>query len=464
MSLSTLFGLAGDVPMHALTLRFYAKELEKSYQAQLHEQSLPLFRLTLFVAICAISVFYPADKIIFPDDYALMWDLRTFVMLPSVALALLFSTLASFDRYRKLFGWFAVSASGFSMAFGIFWYGKVGLMYFTFGTTIVAMFSLVLIGLPIMFATVTTWTFVLAATAAIVHSSSQPILTFAASNLLLVSCLILTIAAYRTENLSRRLYYKSMQLVEEQERIRAAKEQRSVWLENMAAFFRHEMKTCIRGLQTSLDLLTQRSAESLPIGPYVERARRCSETIDAIARGVATATSIESAIHREERISFELAPLVEEQVEVYRENYQDCCFIYQCDQRLLPVFGQVELIVLLLNNLVANALDYHVQGTPITIALGRRRACAVLEVTNKGPLLPVNRRELFDLFRSFRNAESPEEHHGIGLYVVKLIAEGFGGRVEAEDLTDKTGVVFQVAIPFAAVRGVDSGTAQVIQR
>lgn len=459
-----LFGLESDAPIHALTLKFSSSAIEQGYQARVHEQSLPLYRSILVAAILAIAAFYPSDKALFPNDYVLMWGLRTFLMIPAAVVALVLSFLSYFARYRDFCSCLAVSASGWSMALGVYWYGEPGLMYFTFGTSIVAMFSLLLMGLPTLFAAATTWPFVMAAAAAIIHSSPQLALTAAATTLLLVACLSLTIAAYRTENLSRRLYYKSMQLVEEQEHIRTSEEQRSIWLENMAEFFRHEVRTCIRGIQTSLELLTRRSAESLLIEPYIERARRGIEMIDAIARGVTTATSIESAVYSEQRATFALATLVAEQVEGYRINYLGCEFVYRPDESLLPVSGRDDLFIQLLNNLVANAVDYHVEGTPIVISLARQRDFAVLEVTNTGPLLPTNRNDLFDLFRSFRDARTREGHHGIGLYVVKLIAEGYGGSVQAENLADETGVVFRVAIPCVAGQGAEASTAEAIQR
>ena len=68
-------------------------------------------------------------------------------------------------------------------------------------------------------------------------------------------------------------------------------------------------------------------------------------------------------------------------------------------------------------------------------------------VTNPGPPLPERMRsQLFDSMVSVRAAGS-DKHLGLGLYVARLIAEGHGGRIKAENSED--GVRFSVVLPVA---------------
>ena len=74
-----------------------------------------------------------------------------------------------------------------------------------------------------------------------------------------------------------------------------------------------------------------------------------------------------------------------------------------------------------------------------------------LEVANDGPPLPTTAHgELFETLVSNR-ARRPDgpPHLGIGLYVVRRIAEAHGGRAEAENGPGDQGAVFTVWLPVA---------------
>jgi signal transduction histidine kinase len=72
-----------------------------------------------------------------------------------------------------------------------------------------------------------------------------------------------------------------------------------------------------------------------------------------------------------------------------------------------------------------------------------------LAVENDGPPLPeamVPR--LFDSMVSLRAPEPGREagHLGLGLYIVRLVAEFHGGRVKASSLAGRTGARFEVEV------------------
>jgi len=205
--------------IHPLTLRFVSRPLEQAYQAHLNEESLPLVRLVLVAAVFNITVFYPSDRALFPQGYELIWLLRTTLMLPAVILTFVLTFWSNFYKYRAPFIWLAVSASGWVMPFGVFWYGPSGVMYFALGTIMIATFGLLMLGLPFVFSILTTWSFVLAVSGAIAYVVTDLSVAVTIIQLLIISCTILTVAAYRFENFSRRLFYRSRQLIAEQERL-----------------------------------------------------------------------------------------------------------------------------------------------------------------------------------------------------------------------------------------------------
>jgi K+-sensing histidine kinase KdpD len=95
-------------------------------------------------------------------------------------------------------------------------------------------------------------------------------------------------------------------------------------------------------------------------------------------------------------------------------------------------------------------VSFAVPGTAIEISLVRHGNEAALAVVNRGPLLPeAMRHQLFDSLVSVRASGGDRPHLGLGLYIVTLIAEFHGGRVEADNLPDNSGVRIGVVLPTA---------------
>lgn len=102
----------------------------------------------------------------------------------------------------------------------------------------------------------------------------------------------------------------------------------------------------------------------------------------------------------------------------------------------------------MLDNLISNGIEHSRAGTPIVISLEKHDRQVVLSVSNEGPKLPADKDSLFDLYVSMRDPKyQRREHLGLGLYIVKLVAESHGGQVQARDLETKEGVIFTVTLP-----------------
>jgi len=117
------------------------------------------------------------------------------------------------------------------------------------------------------------------------------------------------------------------------------------------------------------------------------------------------------------------------------------------------VAGAPDLCAQMLDKLVANAVEFRTGGA-VDVALVGDGADARLVVSNEGPLLPgAMAGRLFDSMVSVRDPARTRDEAprlGLGLYIVRLIAEFHGGHARAENRADGRGVTVVVTMPLAA--------------
>ena len=223
---------------------------------------------------------------------------------------------------------------------------------------------------------------------------------------------------------------------------------RILWLENLARFLRHELKNTTIGVTSSLDLIERRS-QTDAIAKYVKRARTSVLFMQRLLDSVGNATTLEASFTKEPKTRLDLAELIHQCSDNYKALYRDTRLIVECEDNV-EVNGNHTHLVQLLDKLVANAVDHSNQGTPITVALKKANGHAVLSVADEGEPLPEDKERMFELFVSMRHAERRgSDNLGLGLYIVKLIADSHGGKVKAEGLADRKGALFTVTLPLA---------------
>lgn len=124
---------------------------------------------------------------------------------------------------------------------------------------------------------------------------------------------------------------------------------------------------------------------------------------------------------------------------------------------LPPVRMDENALTLVILNLVDNAIKYAADAGVVHVGIRRTPGGVVLWVRDFGPGIPLDERErIFDRFYRARNARDRNiRGSGIGLSLVKHIAEAHGGRVTVEIPrgSDRPGVgtFFGVHLPASAV-------------
>ena len=222
------------------------------------------------------------------------------------------------------------------------------------------------------------------------------------------------------------------------------------YLEQLARRLSHELRTPITVVRSSLDAL-----ELDPGGTdrevFLSRARDGLRRLDTIISRMSEAARLEQALAESEPEDFDLRDVVDAAVQSYGTVWPAVAFRFEAPATPCPVNGMPDLVVQMLDKLVANAVDFHAPDTAVQLALERRGPEIVLEVRNLGPPLPeAMAGRLFESMVSIRDGKGPGDPHlGLGLYIVRLVAEAHGARVRARNLPTGDGVAMGIVFPAA---------------
>jgi dedicated sortase system histidine kinase len=220
--------------------------------------------------------------------------------------------------------------------------------------------------------------------------------------------------------------------------------------EHMASRLSHELRTPVAVVRSSLDNL---SLQPLPdeARVYIERAQGGLNRLAAILTRMTEATRLEQSLAEAERERIDLGKLVGACVDGYRIAYPQRTIDWATPQDTLWIDGAPDLVAQMLDKLVANAVEFGTPATPVVVRLARAGGKARLTLDNDGPLLPEGMTgRLFDSMVSVRRETGGDVPHlGLGLYIVRLIAEFHGGKARADNRNDGGGVVVTVTLPLA---------------
>jgi dedicated sortase system histidine kinase len=226
------------------------------------------------------------------------------------------------------------------------------------------------------------------------------------------------------------------------------------YLRSLASKLSHELRTPLAIVTSSLENLEHEGLEGAP-AEYSARARDGADRLRRILNAMSEASRVEELMAHAEPEVFDLKRVLSPTVAAYRDVYPDRRFEFHCTSAATMMRGSPELLIQMLDKLVDNAADFSSDGDLIAIRLEPAAAGLELSVHNPGPPLPERMRsQLFDSMVSVR-AGGSDRHLGLGLYVAKLIAEGHGGRISADNADG--GVRFSVVLPIADAKLAEVG-------
>lgn len=216
------------------------------------------------------------------------------------------------------------------------------------------------------------------------------------------------------------------------------------YLRTLASKLSHELRTPLAIVNSSLENLEHETL-SPEAADYTARARDGAARLRKILDAMSEASRVEELMQSVEPERFDLRAALASATEAYALAWPERRFRFDAEMESAFMHGSPELVVQLMDKLVDNAVSFSDTDAEIGIRLDASGDGYRIAVTNPGPPLPDKMRQrLFDSMVSLRSGD-PGKHLGLGLYVSRLIAEGHGGRIEADNV--EGGVVFRVHLP-----------------
>ncbi|MEM8499598.1 MAG: ATP-binding protein [Pseudomonadota bacterium] len=221
------------------------------------------------------------------------------------------------------------------------------------------------------------------------------------------------------------------------------------YLQSLSRKLSHELRTPLAVVHSSLDNLEREQLDKQAT-VYLQRAKDGATQLSHILSAMSEATRVEESIASADKERCDLLTLLTDISRAYSDIYprHTVQFNNLTGQDSFPMQLAPELIAQMLDKLMENAVDYAPSGSTIDISCARTQDQTAITVSNEGEALSDSmRNQLFQKMVSMRSGSDQGMHLGLGLHIVRLIAEFHHGEVKAYNLANNIGVCFEVCLP-----------------
>jgi len=206
----------------------------------------------------------------------------------------------------------------------------------------------------------------------------------------------------------------------------------------------HELKTPLSVVRMFAELLlTKRVQSEEKQEQYLELICRESERLSALIENVLDFAALEGGKRKYELRDGHLEDVVTRAIDTFRYRIEseggDVCL--EVDPELPLVRLDEQAVLLSVINLLDNAVKYG-RGSPVQVRIERDEDFVKISVRDRGPGIPPGEhRRVFERFYRTRKNPVDVRGSGIGLSLVKHIAEAHGGKAWAENAPEGGAIV-----------------------
>jgi PAS domain S-box-containing protein len=221
---------------------------------------------------------------------------------------------------------------------------------------------------------------------------------------------------------------------------------------DFVSFVTHQLRTPLSGVKWMLELAMDTMENPEESRSYIQDARLSTDRLIGLVNDLLDISRLERGkwqityrnldiVEITQTVIDELTPLSAE---------KGLSLSMEAAEGLPPVYGDAQLLRQAILNLISNAVKYTPENGKIDVRVRRDGEQVLWSVTDTGIGIPkADMTRLFEKFYRAGNVQVVEtEGTGLGLYLVRLIIERFGGKVWCES-TEGAGSKFFFTIPPA---------------
>jgi len=226
------------------------------------------------------------------------------------------------------------------------------------------------------------------------------------------------------------------------ERVRRAMEREQRFTADAA----HELRTPLAAIKTNLQVIQRARSDGereefvAALGVSVDRASRLVDQLLTLSR-------LDPLYQRSSGLEQrDLASLIGDALPGWRDAAARQQLSLYAQLEFAPCLLNADAMLILLRNLLENAMRYTPAGGSITLRCGMQGQHAMLEVSDTGPGIPPAMRErVFERFVRLAGASQPGS--GLGLSIVRQIVEMHGASIALTDADGSHGLCIQISFP-----------------
>ena len=209
--------------------------------------------------------------------------------------------------------------------------------------------------------------------------------------------------------------------------------------------FSHEFKTPIVSIAGFAGLLRRADLPEEEREEYLAIIEEESLRLSYMATNVLNLTKIENQSILSDTAEYNVSEQLRASVLLLEEEWTRKELDLEMEFDEVSIVANEELMKQVLINLLDNAMKFAPEGGTVRVEVNQDPRHTCIAIANNGPMIPPDQRE--KIFRKFYQAD--ESHaakgNGIGLAIVRRVAELHGGQVAVD--SDESWTTFTVTLP-----------------
>ncbi len=209
----------------------------------------------------------------------------------------------------------------------------------------------------------------------------------------------------------------------------------------------HELKSPLASIKLALETLLHRQLPPERIKQISKNALSDADRLENLVGDILLAARFEDSNFNPGEEEIDFSELLKDMVEKYRIKHPARSIHCRCEKEV-ALQGDRQLLHSLAGNLIENALKYSPEEAPVELSLKAENKDIVFEVKDYGSGIPADEKaHIFKRFYRIGNEDTRNtKGTGLGLFIVKQVADAMGGRIEV--LThEQGGSIFRVSFP-----------------